>query len=68
MFKTITPQDSTFRFSPDGITLVPRAGFAIANRCPGEYRAVITECLNNGWLTPIAYMPDAEYAWEKLKS
>ena len=68
MFKTITPQDSIFRFSPDGITLVPRAGFVIANECPGEYRAVISECINHGWLMPVAYMPDDQYAWEKLKS
>lgn len=68
MFKTIKPQDPEFRFSPDGIIMVSRAGFEIRFGCPGEYRAVITECIDKGWLVPVAYMRDDEYAWEKLKS
>ncbi len=50
-----------------GMMLTPRAGFEINNKCPREYKLIIADCINNGWLTPVAYMRDNEYAWESLK-
>ena len=50
-----------------GLYLVPRAGFEIKKECPNTYKEVITESINRGWLVPIAYMRDDEYAWESLK-
>ena len=51
----------------NGLTVTPRAGFQISDKCPYEYRAILRECIHHGWIKPIAYMRDDEYAWESLK-
>ena len=66
--KTLLSSDPDFRFSPDGITVVPRAGFLINRSCPEQYKKVIEQCVINGWLEPVAHMRDSEYTWEKLQS
>ncbi len=43
-----------------GLYLSPRAGFEIENHCPKEYKMVISECINRGWLKPVAYMQEKE--------
>lgn len=65
--KTLRPSDADFTFSPDGLRLVPRAAFEINNQCPREYKLIIAECINNGWLNPIAHMRDTEYTMELLR-
>ena len=65
-FKEINQGDPDFTFSPDGITLVSRAAFKISQRCPDNYASLIQECINHGWLKPVAYMKESEYVWEKL--
>ena len=67
-FRTLRHTDPDFSFSPDGLTLVPRAGFEISSGCPVNYREIIQECINYGWLKPVAHMRDSEYTWEKLQS
>lgn len=64
--KTLKPGDNNFTIS-DGFTLTPRAGFQINQKCPREYKLVLQECINNGWLTPVAYMTENEYMWEELQ-
>jgi hypothetical protein len=64
---TLRPGHEDFSFSPDGIKIVPRAGFEISNHCPLEYRLIVAECLNNGWLKPVAHMRDTEYTMELLQ-
>jgi hypothetical protein len=44
----------------DGHTLTPRAGFEINPACPREYRMIISMCLNNGWLKPVAHVAERE--------
>ena len=66
-FKTLHRGDDDFMFSPDGITLVPRASFTISQHCPENYRGLINECINYGWLRPVAHMRDEEYTWEMLQ-
>lgn len=51
----------------DGITLNPRAGFEINERCPREYKMIINECLSNGWLKPVACVVDYEQTMDSLK-
>jgi hypothetical protein len=46
--------------------LTPRAGFEINESCPTNYRKVLAECINYGWLKPVAYVKESEYIWEKL--
>jgi hypothetical protein len=64
---TLRQDDPDFTFSPDGIRVVPRAGFEVSSHCPAQYKQVIVECLNNGWLKPVAHMRDTEYTMELLR-
>ena len=66
-YKTLKPKDPDFSFSPNGITLVPRASIAISQRCPENYKDLIQECVNHGWLLPVAHMRDTEYTMELLQ-
>ena len=56
-----------FMFSPDGITIVPRASFEISHQCPEAYINLIIECMNQGWLKPVANMRETEYTMELLR-
>ena len=66
-FVTLRHKDPDFSFSPDGITVVPRAGFEISSGCPYNYREIIQECVSMGWLRPVAHMRDTEYTMELLR-
>jgi hypothetical protein len=67
-YKTYKSSDSDFTFSPDGITLVPRAAFKISQRCPENYRDLLVECINHGWLQVVAHQPVHEDFMEKLST
>jgi hypothetical protein len=56
-FKTYTQDSDGFHFSPDGISLMPRAAFHINSSCPESYKHIILECINKGWLTRVAHQP-----------
>lgn len=64
--KTIKSDDPMFYIKGD-VTMSPRAGLEILQSCPREYRMILSECLDKGWLKPVAYMRDDEYIWEQLK-
>lgn len=64
--KTINRDDNMF-YIRNGITITPRAGFEISNQCPREYRMILSECIDRGWVKPVAYMRDDEYMWDTLK-
>lgn len=66
-YQTLRHKDPNFSFSPDGITVVPRAGFEISSGCPSNYREIIQECISHGWLKPVAHMRDVEYTMELLR-
>jgi hypothetical protein len=57
--RTITQDDPRFQIQ-DGYTITHRAGFQISDRCPVEYKMVLQECINNGWLKPVAYITERE--------
>ena len=65
--KTLRQSDPDFTFSLNGLTLIPRASFEINKECPREYKLIITECINNGWIKPVAHMRDTEYTMELLQ-
>jgi hypothetical protein len=44
----------------DKYVSAPRAGFEINSECPSSYRSIILQCLNNGWLTPVANVSERE--------
>ena len=65
--KTLTRKSDPDSFFIKGqITMTPRAGFEINEKCPETYRAIIADCINRGWLVPVAYMTEKEYAWMNL--
>ena len=57
--RTIKQNDSRFNIVDKFVT-APRAGFDISQSCPKEYRMIILECMNNGWLTPVAHVHERE--------
>ena len=65
-YKKLQPGDAEFRFSPDGLMIVPRAGLEVSQSCPREYLLIIEECVTRGWLKPVAFMRDVEHTVEML--
>ena len=63
--RTIRQDDPDFKIV-DGFALVPRAGFHILPECPPSYKQVIMECVNAGWLKPVAHIKDYELMLDKL--
>jgi hypothetical protein len=57
--RTIKQNDSRFNIVDKFVT-TPRAGFEISQRCPREYRLIISECINNGWIKPVAHVHERE--------
>lgn len=57
--KSIRPTDRDFTIC-DGYSITPRATFEVGANCPAQYRQVIAECINNRWLTPVAYISEKE--------
>lgn len=57
--RTIRQNDPRFQIQ-DQFVIATRAGFEISDRCPVEYKLVLQECINNGWLKPVAYMTERE--------
>lgn len=51
----------------DGSVVMPRAGFEISRSCPDQYKQIISQCIDNGWLKPVAYVKDCELFWEAFK-
>lgn len=66
-YVSITAGHKDFTFSTDGITVVPRASLKISQRCPENYKDLILECVNQGWIQPVAHMRDVEYTMELLR-
>lgn len=57
--RTIKQDDARFRII-DKFTTSGRAGFEISNQCPREYKLILSECINRGWIKPVAYMTERE--------
>jgi hypothetical protein len=58
--KTIKSNDRQF-FIIDGMMMTPRAGLLISNECPDRYKMIIAECINRGWVEPVANISEREY-------
>ena len=63
--KTIRSDEADFMLR-DGMMISPRAGFEINQRCPREYRQILRECIDNGWIKPVAHVMDSELMWDRL--
>jgi hypothetical protein len=54
-------------FSPDGITLVPRAQIVVLEHCPVSIRDTLAYAVSQGYVHAIANMRDTEYTMELLQ-
>ena len=52
----------------DGVVMAPRAGFEISERCPQQYRLILGQAIDYGWIRPIANVKDHELMWERLSN
>lgn len=74
MFNTHKSQIRTFRANDprfiinDGLIISPRAGFQILQECPKEYKLIIQDCINRGWLQPVANVTERELIFIGLSS
>lgn len=64
--KTLAPGENGFMIN-DGIILSPRASIKIKLNCPGYIRDTIAHAFSEGWIEPIAHVPEVEYLIEELR-
>jgi hypothetical protein len=57
--RRIRPGDPNFVIT-DGLVQTDRAGLEISQRCPENYKHLILECINHGWLKPVAHVTERE--------
>lgn len=57
--KIIRPSDDHF-YIKNRFVVTPRAGFEIVKECPREYKLIIQDCIDRGWLKPVAHVTDYE--------
>ena len=64
-FKEIRQDDPHFGMT-DGFRLVPRASIEVKKNIPYNYQLMIAECIDKGWIKPVAYVKTKELFWEVL--
>jgi hypothetical protein len=64
--RTVRQGDPKFTLI-DGFVMSPRAGFEINQLCPREYKLIISECINNGWLKPVAHVYGKELTMDAMR-
>ena len=65
--KAIRPGDKHFKIT-NGLVVSNRAGIEISCRCPENYKDLILECIQHGWLKPVANVTDEEYMVMQLSN
>lgn len=56
---TLHPDDNKF-WIRDRFTVTGRASIELSKNCPREYKMIIAECINRGWIKPVANMSERE--------
>lgn len=64
-FKEIKHDNEHF-YMTDGFRMVPRASIEISKQCPYNYQQILADCIDRGWVKPIAYVKTKELFWEEL--
>ncbi len=57
--QTIKSDDPRFRII-DGMVVVPRAAIKINSGCPQNFKHLIEQCVQQGWIEPIAHVTERE--------
>ena len=61
----LLPGDQGFNFQ-NGMVRYERAAMLIHPDCPDHVRGLILEARNRGWIKPVAYMKQEEWAWARM--
>ena len=64
--RTIRQEDPSFMIT-DKFIMTPRAGFEINEKCPREYKMIIAECIDRGWIKPVAHVYGKELTMDALR-
>ena len=64
--RTIRQGDPKFTLIDNFVTC-PRAGFEISQRCPENYRSLIQECIQHGWIKPVAHVYGKELTMDAMR-
>ena len=62
---SLLPDDRGFSFY-QGSLRYPRASMQISADCPDSVRDLIIKASSRGWLRPVAYMKQEEWAWARM--
>ena len=65
--RTLKQGDRHFNIT-DKFVVTPRAGFEISQRCPENYKDLIVECIQHGWLKPVAHVTERELIFMGLSN
>jgi len=65
--KTLRPGDPHFIIT-NGLSVAGRAGFELSNSCPKEYKSILLQAVNAGWIKPFACVTDEEYMVMQLSN
>ena len=65
--RTLKQGDQRFHIQ-DKFTVTPRAGFEISSGCPWNYKEIIAECIDRGWLKPVAHVTERELLFMGLSN
>ena len=69
--RSLTRKDPEFLIY-DGIMVYSRASIRFSVKMPLNYKEIVVECLERGWLIPVADIRDSELAagkmWNNLKN
>lgn len=63
---SISPKDSDWFFSIDGISIIPRASVTISSNCPTDYRMMVQHALENNWIEVCAHVRHKHLVWDRL--
>jgi hypothetical protein len=64
--RTIRQGDPKFTLTDKFVTC-PRAGFEISEKCPTNYAKVLAECIEYGWLKPVAHVYGKELTMDAMR-
>lgn len=64
--KTLRKGDPGFMLD-DGFMMSPRAGLEIDYQCPARYQEIIIQCIDKGWIKPVATVYARDLTFQTLK-
>jgi len=64
--RTIRPGDPKFLLN-DTFTVCQRASIEISKDCPSNYKKIIAQAYENGWLKPVAHVYGKELTMDAMR-